>query len=245
MQKRYRVLTKNQQAAWEVIQDHPGEWLGATDIWRILNPGKTPQGMELASFGYSLHFMPPKVLGLYEKFENYERQYTYDPEAVGSSDAGDTSGDTDEEAILKDIYSSAKDQGILTEALLMYSASIVKKNPGRALRAAFLAKNAGGLNLLQKSKKTPKKVSVASEIEEPEEIPQPIIPMPEGMTYEDLVQAAEEAYMNEAFDYAEAAQRAGLSQDYFRHILSGDATPTRKNLDKVYNAIFGNPENPA
>lgn len=239
MQKRYQKLTDNQQKAWEILQASPGEWLKASDIWNILNPGRIPGKMTLASFGYALHFLPPKVQGLYEKWEEYDKVYQYSPDNVRPEDALPMRGTHAPKQ-----QGSISDQDLIREALLHYSTVVVETDPDKALQVILLAKKFQQGQGTSKYRSKPRKVRVGTSNLEEEATPEEEgevwegAPMPLTLTREELLTLAEEAYRDEKFIYSQVAERAKLPEDYVIRILEGTAIPSRKMMERIYSAIF-------
>lgn len=228
MRKRYFRLTDQQDNVVQILRGSPGTWMTPQSIWEKIHPGEDSQ-TGAASVGFSLRSLPDKMRNIQAEQHGRDRVYRFvemNPETEIRTDNGNS--------LLAQVQDSSMDAEILKNALLQYSVGILGSNPGRALRAAFLA-GRETRSPVRSQRTSPKKDTVEGATEDEF---QPGAMMPPTMTYSEMVVKAATAYADQEFTYEEAARRAQMSEDYLRRILTGDATPTRATQERVYSAVF-------
>lgn len=246
MNRKSKYLTERQMAVLAALKSASGEWLTARQIGEIMYPDLPPSGSEIGAIGCTLIHLPEKCDGVEKQKDGARSVYRW---------TGDSDGETatvvrptprcctmPQKSITKsDAFASelVSDSQLISEALLHYATTMIGKNPNAALRCAYLA-GRGEFGPVTTVKSQPVAKSVKPVIEKkPEHVGfTEIAVMPDDMDYETFVEEAAKAYSRCEFTYPEAARAAGISEDYFRKIVNGDAMPTRDTLMRVYYAIF-------
>jgi len=221
-------MTADQQDALEVLKANPEKWMLTREIWLAIHPEQIPERTSVGKLGGSIKYLPQKPCGVQEKMVGEAKAYGYFPELDPTGTPTEPRPSTPATGQTPGSF----DHDIITDALLHYSASIVRTDPDRALRASFLA----GQGYRAPRRGSPRSLRSVEAVEEA--VPEERAQMPADMTYLEFVKKAMAAYTAVVFTYADAAKKACMSEAYLRRIVQGEATPTRATLEKVYSAIF-------
>jgi len=261
-------LTKNQFIVLEVLKANPEKWMNAREINAILYPNDVEvNAQRIGSIGASLKRLPLKTECVFAMPDFGFTRYKYS--AVGNNalsvdsafvtvsapritDSAPDGQLPQPKAFTKSSMAGVNttDTQLISDALMYYSNGMVKTNPTRALRAAYLAgkmvADAGYYETPMVAEKHPKRVTALyqgprmdiDKTESDDDCANTIIEPPPDMTYDDFVEFAKDCNANWSMDFESVAKRCGMDEQYVRKIIRGDATPRKDTWVRVYSAIL-------